>query len=175
MSYSLHEPTSPGLLDRLEELLAETVRSRSDSNHTLQLVFEVCNAQRESLAALDGWVDTRHDQVDSCHAKLDALTAVCKQQFNDLQSKADNLATTLESGSAVRTNANPMHAGRTSGDPLEYSYKRVKGRSHTVEKRKVGTQLAAASGCIAQLVRSAKAVSAPTARQSCLCWLNLAV
>ena len=118
MSFALEVPTSPGLLDRLEELPAETVRSRSESNHTLQLLFEVCNAQRESFAALDGWVETLHDQVDSCHAKLDVLTDVCKQQFDELQSKADGLATTLASVSALLTNANQMPASRTSGDPF---------------------------------------------------------
>jgi hypothetical protein len=118
MSFSLHEPASPGLLDRLEELLAETVRSRSESNHTLQLLFEVCNAQRESLAVSDGWVETLSDQVDSCHAKLDGLTDVCKQQFDDLQTKADGLATTLASVSALLANASQRPATRTSGDPL---------------------------------------------------------
>ena len=118
MSFSLHEPASLGLLDRLEELLAETVRSRSESNHTLQLLFEVCNAQRESLAVLDGWVETLSDQVDSCHAKLDGLTDVCKQQFDDLQTKADGLATTLASVSALLANASQRPATRMSGDPL---------------------------------------------------------
>ena len=42
--YALEEPTSQGLLDRLEELLAETVQPRSKSNHMLQLCLELCNA-----------------------------------------------------------------------------------------------------------------------------------
>ena len=76
----------------------------------LQLLFGVCNAQRESLATFEGWVETLYDQVDSCHTKLDVLTGVCKQQFDDLQSKADGLATTLASVSALLTNANQMPA-----------------------------------------------------------------
>ena len=67
---------------------------------------------------LDGWVETLSDQVGSCHAKLDGLTDVCKQQFDDLQTKADGLANTLASVSALLANASQRPATRTSGDPL---------------------------------------------------------
>ena len=63
-------------------------------------------------------METLSDPVDSCHAKLDVLTDVSKQQFDDLLTRADGLATTLASVSALLANANQRPSTRTSGDPL---------------------------------------------------------
>ena len=63
-SVHIHHNT-PGLLDRMQELLVETVQSRFESNQTLHLLFDVCNAQRASIARMEKSVENIQQHMSS--------------------------------------------------------------------------------------------------------------
>lgn len=128
------EPGTPGVIDRMQDVLVELGRSRNESNATLQLLFEVCSNQKDSIASVTeevtalrkdlnfvaGSVRNLDEKLDGLIAvnSGDALSTVMNTALNALAGKLDSFIHRMQTTTHGTDTAAAAAASASSLPPL---------------------------------------------------------